>query len=79
MPVVRGGAAAPPYQVSMTCQAGKIYYTLDGSDPRLSGGRISTSALEYTAPIILGTNQKLFARVRSDYELWSAPAVIGPP
>ena len=27
---------------------GKIYYTTDGSDPRLKGGAVSTSALEFT-------------------------------
>jgi hypothetical protein len=60
----------------MTCQVGKIYYTLDGSDPRLPGGGISTNALEYTAPISIPKQARLTARVRSDYALWSAPAAV---
>jgi hypothetical protein len=63
----------------MSCQVGKIYYTLDGSDPRLSGGSISTNALEYTAPIAIAKQTRLTARVRSDYALWSAPAIVSLP
>ena len=40
-----------------------VYYTLDGSDPRLPGGRTNPAALLYTgAPVILGANAKLVAR-----------------
>jgi hypothetical protein len=35
----------------MGCEMGKIYYTLDGSDPRLPGGGISKTPVEYTAPV----------------------------
>jgi len=63
-------------EVTMNCQVGKIYYTLDGSDPRLPGGSISTNALEYTGPVSITKQTRVTARVRSDYALWSAPAVV---
>ena len=58
----------------MRCQVGKIYYSLDGSDPRLSGGSISPKALEYSVPIRLAAGDRLCARVRSEYGLWSPKA-----
>ncbi len=40
-----------------------VYYTLDGSDPRLPGGRTNPAAIRYTGvPVILGANAKLVAR-----------------
>ncbi|MDB4419188.1 lamin tail domain-containing protein [bacterium] len=41
-----GGSIAAGGGVTMTSDASKIYYTLDGSDPRLSGGAVSGSATE---------------------------------
>ena len=42
-----------------------VYYTLDGSDPRLAGGGVSSNALIYTAPMALATNAHLVARARN--------------
>ena len=40
-----------------------VYYTLDGTDPRLPGGRTNPAALRYTgSPIVLEANAKLVAR-----------------
>lgn len=39
-----GGDVLDGYQLSVTAGAGDIYYTLDGSDPRLAGGAINASA-----------------------------------
>jgi hypothetical protein len=50
-----------------------IYYTLDGSDPRLPGGSLSPSAIKYDAatPPVLGASATLIARsVVSN--VWSA-------
>lgn len=38
---------APGYELFMTAPTGSIYYTTDGSDPRLPGGGISPTATEY--------------------------------
>ena len=43
----RGGAVYPNYLVTLGASAGTIYYTLDGSDPRLPGGGVSPSAQVY--------------------------------
>lgn len=53
---------------------GKVYYTLDHTDPRLSGGGISPAARLYKGPIILQENTHLFARARAGNS-WSGPAV----
>jgi hypothetical protein len=50
---------------------GTIYYTLDGSDPRLLGGALSPTALIYTGPITLLTSATVNARVLSNVT-WSA-------
>lgn len=50
---------------------GKIYFTLDGTDPRAPGGGVSSKAQLYDKPISAG-NAKLFARVQSGSR-WSAP------
>ena len=41
-----------------------IYYTLDGSDPRLSQGGISSNAFVYSAPIQLKGNARFVTRAR---------------
>jgi hypothetical protein len=39
-----------------------IYYTLDGTDPRLAGGAVSGAAQVYGGPIAIEANVRLFAR-----------------
>lgn len=39
-----GGQVAPGFDLRMAAPAGQIYYTTDGSDPRLPGGSVSPSA-----------------------------------
>jgi len=47
--------------------ASKIYYTLDGTDPRAIGGDITAAAKLYTEPITLTKGTKVLrARVRSE-------------
>lgn len=45
----RGGTITNGFEVTMTTGSGTIYYTLDGSDPRLPGGGISSNAVAYAA------------------------------
>jgi len=45
----RGGAVTAGQQITLTGPAGAtIYYTLDGTDPRLPGGAISPAAIAYS-------------------------------
>ncbi len=68
-----GGAIASGFELTMSHEnvEGMILYTLDGSDPRVAGGDISPTALQYSGPISLSDNTTVNARVLSDGE-WSA-------
>src|SRR5213075_2620164 len=64
-----GGNIAPGFNLSIALGAGnpvgtQIYYTLDGTDPRLIGGAISPTAILYTGAIPLNTSAQPRARVR---------------
>ncbi len=67
----RGGQVASGYQLTLgAAGGGTIYYTLDGSDPRASGGGIAgtsyAAAITITAPTLVRT------RFRSSGGEWSA-------
>ena len=82
-----GSAEAPTFQIdgayqhggtfqlgaslSMTAPAGAIYYSLDGSDPRLPGGAIREGALVYSDPLTLDGNTHVKSRAYVD-GVWSA-------
>ena len=53
---------------------GEIYFTLDGSDPRASGGNPATGARRYEKPFRLDKGARLLARVRQDSR-WSGPVL----
>lgn len=52
-------------------QQGTLYYTTDGSDPRMSGGAISSSAQQYSSNLTLNNSQIIKARIYNNGE-WSA-------
>src|SRR6266851_1295990 len=58
--------------LALRSRTGKIYYTLDGTDPRLPGGGISTTAKIYGSPIPCEQRTRLFARACDDGR-WSSP------
>ena len=70
-----GGEVEPGFELSMALPAGeqgRIYYTTDGSDPRVYGsGAISPDATLYDGPVRLAGNTALQARTRSG-NTWSA-------
>jgi len=66
-----GGSVDPGFSLSMTAPAGVLYYTLDGTDPRLRGGAVSPGARIYAGPVILDETTTVSARVFSD-GAWSA-------
>jgi hypothetical protein len=66
-----GGNVSAGFRVSVTAPAGDIYYTLDGTDPRLTGGAIAPGATRYTGAITLNDHTTLKARAFSG-GTWSA-------
>ncbi len=57
--------------LSITASQGTVYYSLDGSDPRLPGGAIRPGALIYNTPLTLNSNTHVKSRVFVD-GVWSA-------
>jgi hypothetical protein len=76
-----GGAALPGFALTMTGSGG-IYYTLDGTDPRLWGGAVNPGLNPYSGPIILNGTTTVKARTLNG-GVWSALAeasfLISPP
>jgi hypothetical protein len=79
-----GGATTYGYQLQLTGGTAAIYYTADGSDPRLPGGTINPSAILImgSQPITLTTTTTIRARCRNG-NVWSAldeaTFLIDPP
>lgn len=59
--------------LSLSAPLGSIYYTLDNSDPRASGGGVRASAPRYSGTVALTNNAGIFARAFYT-NTWSAPA-----
>ena len=67
-----GGIVGANYPLTITSPTGgTIYYTLDGADPRLTGGGVSPSALIYNGTVPLTTLTGVKSRVRSSLGEWS--------
>ncbi|MSU19810.1 MAG: hypothetical protein EXS30_00255 [Pedosphaera sp.] len=66
-----GGGIAPGFSLTISAPIGVIYFTRDGSDPRLLGGAIAPSATVSTQPLILNESTFVKARVLAD-NVWSA-------
>ena len=70
---LRGGLVSPGHMPDLSTSTGTIYYTLDGSDPRLAGGGISSNALVYTAgSITLAEDTTIRTRWYDGTSEWSA-------
>ncbi len=68
----QGGNVSAGFVLTMSAAAGSIYYTLDGTDPRLQfSGNTSPSARSYTGGISLSQSTVVKARARSG-GTWSA-------
>jgi hypothetical protein len=58
-----GGRVAPEFRLILTAATNAtIYYTLDGSDPRLAQGAVASNALAYASPIHLPASACVVAR-----------------
>jgi hypothetical protein len=69
--VKRGGVIEQGFELEMSAAQGEVYYTLDGSDPRLIGGEISPVAEKYSHPVRLDKTRVVKVRVLFGDE-WSA-------
>ena len=58
--------------LTLTATAGKIYYTIDGTDPRAPGGKVSDEAMAYSLPVNVPKSARLFARAFHE-DRWSPP------
>ncbi len=68
-----GGPITPGFQLTITGTTGTIYYTIDGTDPRASGGGIAPGAKSYAGAIALNANARVVARARVSATNWSGP------
>jgi len=70
----RGGEIASGFSLTLGAPAGTIWYTLDGTDPRLAGGARLPSAVLYVpgTPTTLTRNTLVKARVQDGGGAWSA-------
>ncbi|MAG54974.1 MAG: hypothetical protein CMJ83_01655 [Planctomycetes bacterium] len=66
-----GGPIAASTPVTMSAPAGAIWYTLDGTDPRLAGGAVSPTALNYASALTFSASTTISIRARSG-STWSA-------
>jgi hypothetical protein len=67
----QGGTITEGFKLTLNASAGEIYYTLDGSDPRATGGEVSPQALEYHSPLTLTADTQVKARALTN-QTWSA-------
>ena len=67
----RGGVVESGFELEMSAGQGEVYYTLDGSDPRLVGGGVSPVAKKYSRPVRIGKTSVVKVRVLFEEE-WSA-------
>ncbi len=65
-----GGSSLADSKLTMEAPEGTIYFTSDGSDPRLLGGKISPTALPYRESVPLRKSAVIKARVLKDGD-WS--------
>ncbi len=69
-----GGDVSAGFSLAMANLSGQaIYYTTNGTDPRLSGGTINPQALVWSGPLTLNTSARIQARVyNAATATWSA-------
>ena len=68
-----GGSVAANYALTISNSngSGTVYYTLDGTDPRLVGGAVSGTAQTYSAPVVLASSGTVKSRILLS-GVWSA-------
>lgn len=61
----------PGSEIEVTATQGTLYITVDGADPRASGGGLNPSAQVYSGPVTLWDTTQIKARILVD-QTWSA-------
>jgi hypothetical protein len=76
-PVVSQAAnvPAPTNAVSFSAPTGQVYFTVDGSDPRVTNGNVSSAAKAYHAPVAVKKPTTIVARAKSAAG-WSSPVAV---
>ena len=75
-PVISRAVVAPQTNaISFNAPTGQVYFTVDGTDPRLPGGNVSPVAQVYQAPVQVTNRVALRARTRNQNR-WSSPVLI---
>jgi hypothetical protein len=69
-----GGDAAAGANLTMSTGGNTVWYTLDGTDPRLPGGAVNSAATSYSTVIPLSKSVLVKARARTTGGVWSALA-----
>ena len=68
------GRVALGAAITMAAPTGTVYFTVDGTDPRLSGGRLSAAARRHDGqPFALNNNARIVARALQGTNTWSGP------
>ncbi len=75
-----GGSVPAGFSLTLSAPAAAIYYTTNGTDPRLTGGSVSPSATAYASPIPITATTTVTARVKNG-TAWSGltTATFYPP
>lgn len=68
-----GQEIEPGFEVTITAPSGEIWYTIDGSDPRLRGGAVAPGAIRYDGSFSVDENARVVARARRGAD-WSGVA-----
>lgn len=75
-PIISRAVVAPQTNaISFNAPTGQVYFTVDGTDPRLPGGSVSPVAQVYQAPVAVTNRVSLRARTRNQ-DRWSSPVLI---
>jgi hypothetical protein len=70
-----GGVITNSNALAFSAPAGQVFFTTDGSDPRIGGGTPSSAAKPYQAPIAVTNSMTVTARTQKENR-WSSPVVL---
>jgi hypothetical protein len=63
---------APGGTLTFTSSVGRVFFTVDDTDPRLPGGAVSPGAKPFEQPLVVTNELRIFARTQRDNR-WSGP------